>query len=185
MRENENCSTLKGFFTAGIAIVAMAIAAAPAVHASPKPKKDAGNTPANVVAHVDLSGGTVSRMLLVKKNKREFLLLGLDSSSPVAILDVSNPTQPRSLDAAAGTAGASSAEVKVIDDTLAPFGASDAKMAASPEPKEIRGISGVTSYVRDKAHGVIYATNADGLWVVKTKQVAADEPYPDYMGSGA
>jgi hypothetical protein len=128
----------------------MAIAAAPAVHANPKVKKDSGNSPANVVAHVELSSGSVTRMLLVKRNNKEYLLLGLDSPSPVAILGVSNPTQRRALDAATGTAGASSPEVKVIDDTLTLFGASDAEAAPSPEPKEIRSISGVTSYICER-----------------------------------
>jgi hypothetical protein len=70
---------LSGFYWAAMTIAAIGIAAAgPALHATPKSDK-AADKPANVVAHVQLSSGPVTRMLLVKKNGKEYLLLGLDS----------------------------------------------------------------------------------------------------------
>jgi hypothetical protein len=188
MKENANSKTSKGFCRAAVAIVAMGIAAAPAALAKPNSIKTAAK-PANVVAHVELSGGPATRMLLVKKNGKEYLLLGLDSSSQVAALDVSEPDQPRTIDMATGVAGAPATELKVVADTLALFGTSEAATAASSGPKEIRSLSGVTAVIKDKAHGLIYATNGDGLWIVKTKQRAdADEAYVDpdqiYQGGG-
>jgi hypothetical protein len=168
MKENPNSKMSKGLCRAAIAIVAIGIAAAPTAHAKPKSKTAEGN-PANVVAHVELSGGPVTRMLLVKKNGKEYLLLGLDSSARVAILDVSEPGQPRAIDTAAGAAGAPATEVKVLADTLTLFGTSDAETTAPSGPKEIRNLSGVTAFMKDKAHGLIYVTNVDGLWIVKTK----------------
>jgi hypothetical protein len=118
-------------------------------------------------------------MLLVKKNGKEYLLLGLDSSSHVAILDISEPSQPRTVDTVAGAAGAPATELRVIADTLTLFGTSDAESAPSAGPKEIRSLSGVTVFVKDKAHGLIYVTNGDGLWILKTKQKADADAAPD------
>ena len=147
------------------------------------------NTPENVVAHVELSGGPVTRMLLVKNRGKEYLLLGVDSSSSVALLDVSKPNQAHTIDIAAGAAGASVTELKIVAGTLTLFGTSDAEGVASSEPKEIRNLSGVTVFLRDKTHGLTYATNGDGLRIVKTPQRDdADESYVDpdqiYQGGG-
>ena len=169
---NSKCS--RGIQRAAIAIVLAGIAAAPAVQAK-KSSQTTSGTPANVVAHVELSGGPANRMLLVKKNGKEYLLLGLDSSSHVAVLDVTQPSQPRTVETAAGAAGAPVTELKVIADTLTLFGTSDAESLASAGPKEIRSLSGVTAFVKDKAHGLIYVTNGDGLWILKTKERADDE----------
>ena len=188
MKENVNSKISKALCRAAIAIVAIGIVAASAVQARPKSKSTAGN-PANVVAHVELSGGPVTRMLLVEKDSKEYLFLGLDSSSQVAILDVSEPGQPRTVGTAAGAAGEPAAELKVVAETLTLFGTSDSEIAASSDPKEIRSLSGVTAVIRDNAHGLIYVTNGDGLWIVRTKQRAdADEDYVDpdqiYQGGG-
>jgi hypothetical protein len=179
MKENASSKFSKSLCRAAIAIVAIGIAAVPAVHAKPKSNKMA-DKPANVAAHVQLSGGPVTRMLLVKKNGKEYLLLGLDSSTNVAVLDVSEPGQPRTIDTAPGAAGAPSAEVNVVADTLTLFGTSDAESASPSNPKEIRSLSGVTAFMKDKVRGLIYATNGDGLWIVKTKHRADADAVPDY-----
>lgn len=183
MKENASSKWSKGFSWGAPVILAFGIAAAPAVHAKPNSKKTAGK-PANVVAHVELSGSPVTRMLLVEKDRNKYLLLGLDSPSGVALVDVSDPGQPRALDTAAGAAGAPSAELKVVAGTLALFGTSEAGAAASADLREIRSLSGVTAFVEDKAQGLIYATNGDGLWIVKTNQRADADAAPDYYGGG-
>jgi len=177
----ENASKLStGLCRSVIAIFAIGIAAAPALRAKPNSNKTS-DKPANVVAHVQLSSGPVTRMLLVKKNGNEYLVLGLDSTN-VAILDVSNPGQPRTIDTTSVAGGAPSAEVKVVADTLTFFGTSDAAPSGS-NPKEIRSLSGVTASMKDKARGLIYVTNGDGLWIVKTKQqVELDAALDNYGG---
>ena len=179
MRININSKCSPGIQRAAIAIVLAGIVAAPAVQAKASSQTTSG-TPANVVAHVELSGGPANRMLLVKKNGKEYLLLGLDCSSHVAVLDVTQPSQPRTVETSAGAAGAPVTELKVIADTLTLFGTSDAESAG---PKEIRSLSGVTAFVKDKARGLIYVTNGDGLWILKTKERADDEA-PSYASGG-
>jgi hypothetical protein len=179
MKQNGNSKLSKVFCRAAIAVVAMGIAAAPAVQAKPNSKKAAG-IPANVVAHVEISGGPVTRMLLVKKDSKVFLLLGLDSTSGVALLDVSEPERPRAIATTAGAAGAPATELKIVTDTLELFGTYERDTASPSDPKEIRRLSGVTAFIKDKAHGLIYAANSDGLWIVKTKQRADADATTDY-----
>jgi hypothetical protein len=174
MRKNVTGRCLEALRCAAIAIIATGIAATPSVHAKPNSKTSAGN-PANVVAHVELSGGAATRMLLVKKDGKEYLLLGLDSSPQVAILDVSEPSQPRAMDTVAGATGTLATELKFVAETLRLFATSQAESAAAAGPKEIRSLSGVTAYVKDKTHGLIYATNGDGLWILKNKEQADNE----------
>ena len=180
MRKNVTGRCSEALRRAAIAIVIVGVAAAPAVPAKGSSKTTSG-TPPNVVAHVQLSGGPTTRMLLVRKNGREYLLLGLDSSPHAAVLDVTQPSQPRPVETVAGAAGAPAIELKVIADTLTLFGTSDTESAASAGPKEIRSLSGVTAFVKDKAQGLIYVTNGDGLWILKTKERADDEV--QYYGS--
>jgi hypothetical protein len=154
-----------------LAIVAIGIAAASTLHAKPNSGKLAAK-PENLVAHIELSGGPVTRMLLVKNKGKQYLLLGLDSSSSVALFDVSKPNEAHIIDIAAGAAGAAATELKIVAGTLKLFGTSNTAAAASSEPREIRVLPGVTAFLKDKTHGLIYATNGDGLWIVKTPQRA-------------
>ncbi len=174
MRKSVKTKSSQVLLRAAIAVVALGITAVPAAHAKPNSNDSVGK-PANVVAHLELAGGPATRMLLVKKNGKEYLLLGIDSSSHVAILDVSEASRPHALDTVAGATGAPATELKLVADTLMLFGTSDAESAASSGPKELRSLSGVTAYVKDRAHGLIYATNGDGLWILKTRERADDE----------
>jgi hypothetical protein len=181
MKEKGNSEFSKILCRAALLMVAVGIAAAPAVYAKPNSKRAPGQPP-NMVAHVPLSGGSVTRMLLVKKSGKEYLVLGLDSAAQVAILDVSEPGQPRLVDTAEGSAGPPSTEVKLVADTLKFFGTSDAESVSSSGPKEIRSLSGVTTFMKDKARGLIYVANGEGLWIVKTKQKADADAITDNYG---
>ncbi len=144
MRKNVTGRCSEALRSAAIAIVATGVAATPSVHAKSNSKTTAGN-PANVVARVELSGGPATRMLLVKKNGKEYLLLGLDSSSQLAIVEASQPIQPRTVDTVAGATGAPATERRVVAETLRLFATSETESAASADPKEIRSLSVVTA----------------------------------------
>jgi hypothetical protein len=166
--------TTKTALAITLAIATATIAATPAARAAGNSSKNTDG-PANLVGHLTVTGGNVTRMLLVKRNRKEYLLLGLDSSAQVATVDVSDPRRPQALDSAAPAPGKRSTEINVIADTLSVFGKSDAATPASADPKELRSFSGVTAFLVDNAHGLIYAANNDGLWIVKTKRQADDE----------
>ena len=183
MKGNPSNNLSQGFYRTAIAVAAIGIAlAGPVVNAKPNPNKGE-DKPANVVAHVQLSGGPVTRMLLVRKEGKEYLLVGLDSPASVAVFDVSNPDRPRNIDTTAGATGAPSAEVKVVADTLTLFGSSDAGTTSSANSKDMRSFSGVTASMKDKARGLIYLTNGDGLWIVKTKQRVEEDAIVDNYGA--
>jgi hypothetical protein len=160
---------------------AMGMGAAPGARAAGNSSKNT-DSPANVVGHVSVSGGNVKRMLLVKRNGKEYLVLGLDSAEHVAMVDVSDPRRPQNVDTAAPAGGKRSIEVNVVADTLSVFGESEMATTASADPKEIRSLTGVTAFLIDGAHGLIYAANSDGVWIVKTKRQAAEDARPDYYG---
>jgi hypothetical protein len=182
MNASTSSKLSKGLYRAAIAVAAIGITAAgPAVQAKPNPNKGE-DKPANIVAHVQLPGGPVTRMLLVKKEGKEYLLVGLNSTAGVAVFDVSNPDRPRTIDTTSSPAGAPSAEVKVIADTLTLFGSSDAGSASSANSKDMRSFSGVTASMKDKTRGLIYVTNGDGLWIVKSKQKVEEEAIVDNYG---
>lgn len=171
MNEYRSRKFVKSICTVALAVAALGIAAVPALHAKPR-AKDSADTPANVVAHVAVSGGAVKRMLLVKKSDREYLVLGLDSASGVTVFDVSDPSKPRMIAASAFASRPAPSEVTLVADTLALFG--DSATISSQNIREIRSLAGVTASI--KVRGLIYAANPDGLWIVKTKQRAdADE----------
>ena len=167
-----------------LAITTIGIAATLTAGAAQAAGNSSKNTdsPANVVGHVTVNGGNVTRMLLVKRDGKEYLVLGLDSSAQAAMVDVSDPRRPQSLDFAAPAPGKHATELTVVADTLNVFGKSGAATPASADPKELRGFSGVTAFLIDNAHGLIYAANNDGLWIVKTKRQAAEDARPDYYG---
>ena len=100
------------------------------------------------------------------------------------MVDVSDAHHPLQLDSAAPAPGKPATEVRVIADTLAMFGKPDAATPATAGPKEIRSLSSVTAFLIDNEHGLIYAANNDGLWIVKTKRQAWQDAQPDYYGSG-
>jgi len=172
--------TTKTALAMTLAITVMGIAAAPAAQAGGNSSKNTDG-PANLVSHVTVTGN-VTRMLLVKRNGKEYLMLGIDSSAQVAMLDVSDPRRPQSLAAGAPAPGKPSTEINVVADTLSVFGESETATAASAEPKEIRSLNGVTAFLVDKAHGLIYAANNDGVWIVKTKRQAAEDAQTDSYG---
>jgi hypothetical protein len=182
MKGNASSKLSKGFYRTALTVAALGIAlAGPLAHANPKPNKG-DDKPANVVAHVQLAGGPVTRMLLVKKDGKEYLLIGLNSPASVAVFDVTKPDRPRAIETTSSTAAAPSAEVKVVADTLDLFGSSDAGTASSANSKELRSFSGVTASMKDKARGLIYVTNGDGLWIVKSRQQVEEEAIVDNYG---
>ena len=156
-------------FTA--AILAVGIALAPMVEAKAGSKKSEAQ-PTDVIAHIELSGGPTTQILLVKKGSKRFLLLGLSSSAKVAVVDITDSSKPLILDTTGLVSGKPADELQLLSGTLSVFDKSEAgsKVAASVEPAEIQRFPGVTSFVTDKARRLIYAANGEGLWIVKTKQ---------------
>jgi hypothetical protein len=171
--------------------LAIGIVAAPSIFAAPKVKK-AVSSNVGVIAHVQLDGGTATRMLLVQRNGKEYLYVGFGSSAGFCIFDVTTPSSPRKLERFAGAGGAQTADFQQVGDTLAVTSrnaeATPSSLDASPRsvtilntadptnPQQIQTFTGVTSVVGDDARGQIYLSNDEGLWVVQARQ--PEKPAP-------
>ena len=186
---------LKSVARAAVVFLAIGIAAAPSIFAKPKAKKAVVSN-LGVIAHLQLDGGTATRMLLVQKDGKEYLYVGLSSSSGVCIFDVTKPADPRKVEKFAGAAQA--ADFQLVGDTLAvtsrageaaaissnvpPRSVTILNMSDPANPRQIQTFADVTSVVADDARGLIYLSNGEGLWVVQAKQPAKAEPLGSYGG---
>lgn len=187
---------LKSVARAAVVFLAIGIAAAPSIFAKPKAKKAVVSN-LGVIAHLQLDGGTATRMLLVQKDGKQYLYVGLSSSSGVCIFDVTKPADPRKVEKFAGAGGAQ-ADFQLVGDTLAvtsrageaaaissnvpPRSVTILNMSDPANPRQIQTFADVTSVVADDARGLIYLSNGEGLWVVQAKQPAKAEPLGSYGG---
>jgi hypothetical protein len=178
---------IKSVSRAAVAVLALGIAAAPSMLAKAKEKKSAVSN-LGVIAHVQLDGGSATHMVLMEKNGKEDLYLGLASSSGFCVFDVTTPAVPRKLERFTGAGGAQAADFQLVGDTLAVSSRSGEAMSGSPDaaprsvtilnmtdptnPQSIQTFVGVTSVVADNARGLIYLSNGEGLWVVQARQPA-------------
>jgi len=116
--KREEGRAIRSVSRAAAVLLAIGILAAPSMFAKPKEKKTAVSN-LGVIAHVQLGGGAATHMVLMRKNGKEYLYLGLASSSSVCVFDVTTPAVPRKLERFAGVAGAEAANFQVVGETLA------------------------------------------------------------------
>lgn len=197
LQDKTHGRVIKSVSRAAVAFLAIGIAAAPSIFAQPKAKKAVVSN-LGVIAHLQLDGGTATRMLLVQKDGKQYLYVGLSSSSGVCIFDVTKPADPRKVEKFAGAGGAQAADFQLVGDTLAvtsrtgeaaaissnvpPRSVTILNMSDPANPQQIQTFADVTSVVADDARGLIYLSNGEGLWVVQAKQPAKAEPLGSYGG---
>ncbi|HXN17303.1 MAG TPA: hypothetical protein VN875_03145 [Candidatus Binatus sp.] len=187
---------IKSVSRAAVAFLALGIAAAPSMFAKPKEKKIAASN-LGVVAHVQLDGGAATHMVLMEKNGKEYLYVGLASSSGVCVFDVTTPAAPHKLERFAEAGGAQATDFQLVGDTLAVSsrgGEAIGSTGAAPRsvtivnvtnptnPQSIQTFAGVTSVVADNARGLIYLSNGEGLWIVQAKQIQKADAVSLYGG---
>src|SRR6202050_1743158 len=196
LQDKTHDRVIKSVSRAAVVFLAIGIAAAPSMFAKPKAKKAVVSN-LGVIAHLQLDGGTATRMLLVQKDGKQYLYVGLSSSSGVCIFDVTKPADPRKVEKFAGAGGAQ-ADFQLVGDTLAvtsrageaaasssnvpPRSVTILNMSDPANPQQIQTFADVTSVVAADARGLIYLSNGEGLWVVQAKQPAKAEPLGSYGG---
>jgi hypothetical protein len=137
-------------------------------------------------------------MVLMEKNGKEYLYLGVASSSGVCVFDVTTPAAPRKLERFAEAGGAQATDFQLVGDTLAVSSRSGEALSGSPDsasrsvtilnmtnptdPQSIQTFAGVTSVVADNARGLIYLSNGEGLWIVQAKQIQKADAVSLYGG---
>ncbi len=186
LQDKIHSRAIKSVSRAAAVLLAIGVAAAPSMFAKPKEKKAAVSN-LGVIAHIQLDSGTATRMILAQKNGKQYLYLGLASSSGVCVFDVTTPATPRKIERFAGAGGAQTADFQLVGDTLAVSSRSGEATISSPDaaprsvtilnmtdpanPQQIQTFADVTSIVADNARGLIYLSNGEGLWVVQAKQM--------------
>jgi hypothetical protein len=174
----------------------------PAIHA--KNKKVAPASPKDeieVVGHLPLTGGPVTRFLTTQHFSSYYLYAEHGAGGKVTLIDVSKTGQPAilgdvsyasatgsdSLTAVAGTAalvtGAPAAAVPVaVPQAIKIMDFSEPK-----NPKIAREFTGVTAMSRDD-RGLIFLANSDGIWILRQHLAAdpeIDKIYANYVLYGS
>ncbi len=152
------------------------------------------DVPATVIAHLPLPQATGNQMLLQKEEGKHYLYVQQAGKTGFMIVDVSNPEQPALLKRTAEPNQTTSGNLELVSPDVA--------IAEAPEktpttltstshptetvrvldlsdprnPKTLATFTKVSSLLPDGAHGLIYLTNNDGLWILRYNRPARLEP---------
>jgi len=121
---------------------------------------------------------------------KQYLFLDQPSLRTVTVIDISNAKKPRVVKSVAYPDGAQSAGeifgtnlILVRGDKSNRGDSTPAEVIAfgGPDgPDASEEFSGVTSFLADNGRGLVYFTNGDGLWIVRSKR--PPEQDMDLMG---
>jgi len=143
----------------------------------------------DVVAHLPLSGAPVVHLTSDNHWRRDYLYLDQGPSSPVTILDVTDPAMPRpagqldiptqeangNLSAVVGTA----ALVASPASAPAPRTVTIMSFADPEHPKIEQQFAGVTAMLKEGMF--VYLANAQGLWVLRMTPATDAELQEQYQ----
>src|ERR1700722_2244474 len=143
---------------------------------------NAAQQPAAIIAHLPLTGASVSQLILQQRDSKQYLYLEQASKDGFAIVDVTRPDQPNVLRSQAWPNEASAGKLQMVAGRLALTEAPDSAstetisrtetlkvldLSDPASPRTILTFSGVTSTLADDARNLIYVTNSEGLWILK------------------
>jgi len=143
---------------------------------------NAAQPPAAIVAHLPLTGASVSQLILQQRGNKQYLYLEQASKDGFAIVDVTRPDQPNVLRSQAWPNEASAGKLQMVAGRLALTEAPDSAstetisrtetltvldLSDPANPRTILTFSGVTSTLADDARNLVYVTNSEGLWILK------------------
>jgi hypothetical protein len=143
---------------------------------------NAAQPPATIIAHMPLTGASVSQLVLQQRGSKQYLYLQQASKDGFAIVDVTRPGQPNVLRSQAWPNEASAGKLQMVAGRLALAEAPDSPstetisrtetlkvldLSDPANPQTILTFSGVTSTLVDDARNLVYVTNSDGLWILK------------------
>jgi hypothetical protein len=180
-----------------LACVSLAYAKDKKAKVSPSPPKDE----IEVVGHIPLVGGPVTRFLSTQHYSSYYLYAEHGAGTSVTLIDVTKTAKPSVLTDVSYSPGGASESLLVVAGTAAlvnsePNTASSAMAApqtlrimdfSDPQhPKVAREFTGVTAVGRDDPRRLIFVANSDGIWILQ--QHLAEDPevekaYIDYVMS--
>jgi len=156
----------------------------------PKPT----DVPATVIAHLPLPQPTGAQMLLQKEGGKHYLYVQQASKLGFMVVDVTKPDKPNLLKRTAGANQSTAGNLQMVSPDVAIAEAPEKKpttltssnhpsetvrildLSDPRNPKTLQEFNGVTSLLPDGAHGLIYLTNNEGLWVLRYNRPSIMEP---------
>jgi hypothetical protein len=142
-----------------------------------------------VVAHLPLTDGEITRFLTTQHYRRDYLYAEHEPGKAITLIDVTNVNQPSVLADVSYPANESARLVSVTGNAALTVD-SDGATAVPPKPQTFRIMSfadplhptvkqeftGVTAMARDEKRGLIFLANAQGVWILH-QQFAMDPEY--------
>jgi hypothetical protein len=150
--------------------------------------------PATVIAHLSLPQATGSQMLLQRENAKQYLYVQQSAKQGFMIVDVTRPEKPALLRRTAESNQATAGNLQMISPDVAIAEAPEKTpttltsnnhptetvrvldLSEPRNPKTIETFNKVTSLLPDGAHGLIYLTNNEGLWILRYNRPSPLEP---------
>jgi len=177
---------------AAAAVLAIFVAISPGASAKHRVAKPALE-PASVIAHLPLTGASVSQLMLQQHGSKQYLYVEQASKEGFAIVDVTKPDHPNVIRSESWPNEASTGRLEMVAGRLALAEASETAAAETvsrtetlkvldlsdpANPRTILTFSGVTSTLADEARNLVYITNSEGLWILRhqSEQATSWEP---------
>jgi hypothetical protein len=178
----------------GIAVLAFLVVFVGLSSAQDEATKKPTDVPATVIAHLPLPHATGNQMLLQKENGKSYLYVQQASKQGFMIVDVTDPELPHVLKRTAESVQATAGTLEMVSPDVAIAAAPEKRpttltssnrptetvrvldMSDPRNPKAIEEFTGVTSFLPDGGHGLIYLTNNEGLWILRYSRPSFMEP---------
>lgn len=134
-----------------------------------------------VVAHLPLSGESVTRFLMTQHYRREYLYAASGNGKAVALIDVTDPGKPSVLADVAPALAGGNVVMAVGTAALISDAGNGADAATKPQtfrimsfadpahPVVSQEFANVSAISRDDKRGLIFLANAQGLWILHEK----------------
>jgi hypothetical protein len=131
----------------------------------------------DVVAHLSLNGNDAAAIAQREVQGKQYLFISQPSQRAVIVLDVTNPKKPRVTKTVEYPGGTQSVGEIFGTNLLLVKGEKAGEsgptgIVAFGAPEGVDGsqpFTGLTSFLADEDRGLVYFTNADGLWIVRVK----------------
>ncbi len=163
-----------------------------------KDKKPSPKDEIEVVGHIPLTGGPVSRFLATQHYSSYYVYAEHGPGHGATLIDVTKSNQPAVLGDVAYAPNSGSDSLSVVVGTAALVSSEPAAPTAAQSPQTIRimdfsdpknpkvarEFTGVTAMTKDAGRGLIFVANADGIWILRqhfAEDPAVQKAYEDYV----
>jgi hypothetical protein len=188
-----------------LVLLAAIAAFAPAGYAKNKKPKAPPASPKDeidVVGHIPLTDGPVTRFLATQHYSSYYLYAEHNAGRTATLIDVTKTSQPAvladvsfappsgsdSLALVAGTAALVTSDPAASPAPAAPQTIRIMDFSDPHSPKVARVFAGVTAMSRDESRGLIFVANADGIWILHQRLAQdpeVEKAYADYVLYGS